>query len=275
MNRQLARWGTTIIVGAGCLVAWMTLPVAAQSRGEQEPPRRASAGGATHGQQAPTTREAEPQPANPVPPRQPPAPPQRFTLPPESENVPPVRFEATVFQIEVEKDRIVDLDAKKLAAAGPTPATLLKTLRDFGPTTVLYRVDECVSASEGRRYHDISIARDTPYVTGTQTSPTGETTPSYARAKVGGNFKVSSFFPDDSNRQKVLVGLEIEVSRLTDSSVQTGGDITAPVFWSIEQTYGGITELGKPVVLLSVDGSSTAGADMALAFVTLVRWSEP
>ena len=274
MNRQLARWGTAVIVGAGCLVAWLTLPVAAQSRNEQEP-RRPAAGGVMRGQHTPTTREAEPPPAEPMSGQQPPAPPERFRPPPEPLDVPPVRFEATVFQIDVAKDRIVELDAKKLAAAGATPAALLKTLRDFGPTTVLYRVDQNVSASEGRRLHDISIARDTPYVTGMQTPPSGESTPSYGRAKVGGHFKVSSFFPDDSNRQKVLVGLEIEVSRITDGSGQPGGDITAPVFWNFEQTYGGITELGKPVVLLSVDGSSTAGADKALAFVTLVRWSEP
>ncbi len=275
MNRKLARWGTAVIVGAGCLVAWMTLPVAAQSRGEQEPPRHPTAGGATHGQPASTTREAEPRPPEPMSGRQPPAPSQRFTLPPEWENVPPVRFEATVFQVEVEKDRIIELDAKQLAAAGPTPAALLKALRDFGPTTVLYRVDQGVSVSEGRRSHDISIARDTPYVTGTQTSSTGQLSTAVGRSKVGGNFKVSSFFPDESNRQRLLVALEIEISRLTDSSVQVTGDVTAPVFWCIEQTYGGITELGKPIVLLSVDGSSTTGGAGTLAFVTLVRWSEP
>jgi hypothetical protein len=249
MNAKVARISTVAAICAVGLITWLALPAGAQSRRGRG------------------TAERDVPPRSPLEQVE-----ERHQKMPPPER-PSVRFEATVFQVEVAKAGIIELDARKLAAEGPTPAALAQVLQSFGTTDVLYRVDQVIAAGDGPRR--ISIARDTPYMTGLSTTSTGQVTTLVARERVGGEFKVDGHFRDPADKGCLQTSLEIEIAALSGSQVEVGKDITAPVFWRVEQTYAGATELGKPIVLLSVDGAATTGSDKILAFVSLVKFSNP
>ena len=185
-----------------------------------------------------------------------------------SGETPAVRFEATVFQVEVAREKIADLDARALAAQASTPTALAKALQPFGPVTVLFRVDQAVAA-DGQK-NKIGISRATPYVSGTAFGPSGQTNSTVAREKIGGSFELSTAFPAEKTLRRAQVTLRVELGTMTDSSVQVGENVTAPIFWRVDQSYGGLMELNQPQVLISADGAATAGASQPLAFVSLV-----
>jgi hypothetical protein len=177
-----------------------------------------------------------------------------------------------VFQIEIARERLVDLDAKALAAEGPTPAKLAKVLEKLGSARVLYLADQTLAA-DGIPASGPQIARDTPYVTGREKSAEGEITKSVDHKKLGAKFDVSASCTEDADWQTFQVRLGIEFGLQTDSRVQTGEQTNAPIFWNFRQHYGGATELGQPVVLISADGTPPLEGDRALALITLVEFS--
>jgi hypothetical protein len=229
------------------MLAWLTMPTvgqpppAAQRADRPKAPR-------------PTAEEAQPPVDQP-----------EATKQPERLPAPPLRFQATVFQVELTNQRAVELDAKRLTASGATPAELYKVLHEFGSTQVLYRVDQAIDA-----HAKICITGDAPYVTGTSTTAAGQTSTAVARERLGAQFEIVVRPAGEQAPGCVGLSLHVEITCLTSSVVQTAKDVTAPVFRRIEQSSGGLIELGKPLVLVSVDGASTTESDKTLAFVSLV-----
>jgi hypothetical protein len=233
MNRGVLRATAAVAVAMICVVVWSTTSASAQSGSRKI--RRSRASG---------------------PPASQPA-------------VPALRFEGTVFQVVVAKEQVVDLDSTALADRADTAQHLAEALHEFGPVEVLYRVDQAVPMDA--RTHRIDIATTVPYVSGTQTSSTGQISTSIKRTSVGGIFgvwiRMIEGVPDDH----VQLNLDVELASMTGSTIDLGQGVSAPVFWEVTQTFGGTWELGRPIVLLSVDGAATTGRNEPLALVTLVN----
>jgi len=253
MRYKLVRSGLGAFVGIVSLLLWGAGPAVAQ---------RGGGGGRAEdkGQAPPTTQPGSGQQR-----------PAQESPPPRPERLgPPIRFEATFFQTEIAPERIVELDAQTLAGQGGTPASLMKALQQFGTVEVLYRIDQGVSINATRT---IQTSSDVPYVSGTTTTKDGQTTRSIARERAGVNVKVFAGAEGDGPIQAVFTTLDIELSLKTDSRVNVGEGITSPVFWRVAQAYGGLTELGRPIVLVTVDRDRSGEGGKSYAFVTLVRMS--
>lgn len=239
---------------AGCILAMLALPAGAQSGGSEGKARE-------------TPQQAERAPAKAATTQPAPAP------PPQRE-IATVRFEATIFQVAVTPEHMTDLDTKALTAEAASPAKLAQALQKLGETKVLYRVDQTVFADGGRQ-GKIEIAQDTPYVAGMQKGGGGENVPNISRQHLGANFDVFAVVPDGAPAGRVHATVKVDVSAMTQSNVSPSSDTTAPTFWRVSQSYGGLTDLGKPIVLLSADGSRGGGTSASTAFVTLLQLTAP
>jgi len=186
---------------------------------------------------------------------------------------PSARFEATVFEVVMAPESGIGLDAKKLAADGPTPAKLVAALAPLGNARLLYRIDQVVPI-DGHATH-IEVSRDVPYVTGPQIGPPGTPQPpgiSIGRTKGGVRFELNAFCPDQAD-PRFQATIDVKLATMNASATKLGGDVTAPEFSDITQKYGGVAELGRPIVLLTVDGTTTGGAEESRAYVTLITLS--
>lgn len=105
---------------------------------------------------------------------------------------------------------------------------LLRTLQNEGSLNVLSRPQ--IVAMDGQ-LASINITNDVPYVTGTSTSVAGQVTTQVAREQIGIRLEVTpQINPDNFVRMEVRQ----EVSDLTDSTVDVGQGVTAPVFFRRE-----------------------------------------
>ncbi|MCA9242329.1 MAG: hypothetical protein KDA32_00130 [Phycisphaerales bacterium] len=105
---------------------------------------------------------------------------------------------------------------------------LLRTLQNEGSLNVLSRPQ--IVAMDGQQAI-IDISNDVPYVTGTSTSVAGQVTTQVARERIGIRLEVTpQINPDNFVRMEV----HQEVSDLTDSTVDVGQGVTAPVFFRRE-----------------------------------------
>jgi hypothetical protein len=179
---------------------------------------------------------------------------------------PVVRFEAAVYRLAVSGENAIRIDAVSLSQAGSL-VEFDEALRAFGEIQVLYRVDQTVDLQQRGR---IRVSADQPYVSGSSTAKDGRAMRSIAREGVGVDFDFSGESVPGSGSKLVRLSLEVELSALEQSAVQTGADVTAPLFRKVEQRYCGAVELGRPIVLLNLDGACTDSAGRAVAFVTRI-----
>jgi hypothetical protein len=262
MSARAARIGTLTTICVACLAAWAALPVAAQSTEEKGQSRR-RAGKAERARVERKTPKVVEEIAIQAEKKQKTR--RKKELPP---GVPTVRFEATVFKVHALKGRIVNLDARKLAAAKATPAGLAKALAEFGDTEVLYRIDQRVGADGTEDVFELT--RDVPYVSGSVTATAGHKQLSVARTKVGVTYEVTCYFPDEANRRHMHVSLEFGLSDVTRCDLDVGEGIASPTFWRVKQRHHGMMEVGKPTVLVSITGPAGDNGK-CVAFVSLVK----
>jgi hypothetical protein len=260
VNSKIVRAGCVMGASALCVLLWLAPPAGAQE--QKEVSKQQQAGGQAQKEPAKT----EPGGGGKAPAKE--AEPRETSAAPRSG--PPVRFEATVFEVVVPSESGINLDAKKLAADGPTPAKLAAALQELGELRVLYRIDQVVRV-DGRPAK-LEISRDVPYVMGTAPSPAAPTGVSVARTKVGARFELNAFCQDEGD-PRFQTTIDVKLSTMNESAAKLGGDTTAPEFSDITQKYGGGTELGRPIVLLTVDGTTTSGSEESRAYVTLITLS--
>jgi hypothetical protein len=259
MSRRVFWAAGSAVLCALCLFTVLAMPAGAQSQGEAAKPRREPPGE----QARPAERAPAKAPTN-----------QEAPAPPPPREIATVRFEATIFQVELAPERAPELDVKTLTAEAARAVKLAQALQKFGDTKVLYRVDQRVTADGGRQ-GKIEISQDTPYVTTVQKSAGGENPTSIGRQHVGASFELFAVAAEGAPPGRVQATVRIELSAMSDSDLKVGGELTAPTFWRISQSYGGPTDLGKPIVLVSADSSRGGGSSKSMAFVTLLQLSPP
>ncbi|GEM_PF-1673255 len=120
---------------------------------------------------------------------------------------------------------------------------LFRTLQSEGNLNVLSRPQIVAMDNQEAR---IDISDDVPYVTGTQTSSTGQISTSVGREKVGIILKVTpQINPDGFVRMKIYQ----KVSDQTGSTVDVGPGVTAPIFFTREAETTTVVKDHETVVL--------------------------
>ena len=177
------------------------------------------------------------------------------------------RFQATVYETRVPEKGIDAFDAKSLAAKAGTAADLQKALAACGKTKVLYQVDQTVNLAEDR----IHIGKREPFVTNTRRTERGPSINTVQYERVGVIFEVAG--------KPTAGGLDatvrIEMSALTESGTKISENVNAATVRSIELGHNGPVQLGKPVVLVSLDASSKDADGNAVAYVCRIVFGEP
>ncbi|MBN2448570.1 MAG: hypothetical protein JXO22_17720 [Phycisphaerae bacterium] len=252
MNHRMVRWSLPVALTMLAFVigsVFTTESLAQQSdRGDQDAAR--GRGGTPQESRRVAMRDSAPQQERP--------------------DMRSVRVEMTVFLVALAENKLVDLDAKALAASADTPATLHSALETFGKVDTLYRVDQRSRvANRGAR---VQLSRDVPYVSGMRTDKDGRVLTGVARTDVGTSVNYNVWL--DEPGTVAYADVSIELSMITGSSVTTMDDVKSPVFWKARQDYGGSSKLGEPIVILSADGGGTDGSEDVYAYVTLVRFSD-
>jgi len=176
------------------------------------------------------------------------------------------RFQATVYETRVPEKGISAFDAKSLAAKAGTAADLQKALAACGKTKVLYQVDQTVNLAEDR----IHIGKREPFVTNTRRTDRGQTINTVQYEHVGVIFQVMGK-PTDSGLDATV---RIEMSALTESGTKISETAKAVTVRTVELGHNGPVQLGKPVVLVSLDASSKDADGNAIAYVCRIVFSE-
>ncbi len=120
---------------------------------------------------------------------------------------------------------------------------LLRTLQNEGTLNVLQRPQIMAMDNLEAR---IEITNDVPYVSGTQTSTTGQISTAVARQDVGIILEVTPRINPDGF---VNMHVRQEVSDLTDSTVDVGQGVTAPIFFRREAETDVTVRNNETVVL--------------------------
>ncbi len=120
---------------------------------------------------------------------------------------------------------------------------LFRTLQSEGSLKVLSRPQIVAMDNKPAK---IDVADDVPYVTGTQTSSTGQISTSVARRNVGIVLEVTPRINPDG-----FVSMEIkqEVSDLTDSTIDVAPGVSSPIFFTREAETNIMVRDNETVVL--------------------------
>jgi len=176
------------------------------------------------------------------------------------------RFQATVYETRVPEAGVGAFDSESLAAKAGTAADLQKALAACGTTKVLYQVDQTVNLADDR----IHIGKREPFVTNTRRTERGPAISMVQYEQVGVIFAIKAK-PTDSGLDATV---RIEMSALTESGTKISENVNAATVRSIELGHNGPVQLGKPVVLVSVDASSKDADGNAVACVCRIVFSE-
>jgi hypothetical protein len=171
------------------------------------------------------------------------------------------KFELSVFETQIPCDRIAALEAAKLTERAQSCLSLQESLGQFGKTTVLYRTEQIVVLSSGPK---LLLGSNVPFLRGTQVTKEGQRTSQVEYEKLGCDVLLNGSW-DDERRECGEVTASIKMSALSDSRIEIGNGVLAPVFRKIEQPFSGPITSGQPIILLSVDAGG--GGDTAAAYV--------
>lgn len=202
---------------------------------------------------------------------------------PEREAPPPgdptpvrsMRFDASVHQVTVPRDKVAQLDVTALAGSAATVAGLAAELAKIGDTRITCRVDQVVpvhaQSPRTPRPTVLKISSDTPYTAGAVAGPAGQKSRVINRQRQGANFEIRARAAGVDGAATSLA-LEVDLSAIAPSRVthSTGDDAeVVPIFLSANHVYTGLAT-GKPIVLLTLDNSGLDADSPATALITRI-----
>jgi len=190
---------------------------------------------------------------------------------PAPTDVSPARFEATVYEVQVPADLAGKLDSVALAAKAADPDALRAALAEFGPTKVLYRVDQPVNVFS----ENIMVGSSEPMVTNSRKTDTGQTVNTVQYNNVGLIISIAAGqLPKDSDRKGLDVRMQIEVSSLGESGVELTHQVKSAVIRKVSIFHSAALQYGRPSVMLNVTYPQKDEKASATAFVIRTVFSE-
>jgi len=184
--------------------------------------------------------------------------------------VAPERFQATIYEVHLPPAMVGQLDAKALAAKGPTAADLEKALAAIGRTRAVYQVDQSVNPASDM----ITVGARVPMITSSRTTEAGGTINSIQYQSVGAIFKFAAG-PAKAGREVVDLQLAVEISAILESGVEIGKGVKATTIGNYTVAYTGPVERGRPFVFFSVDAAVRDADSSAVAYVCRAVLGDP
>jgi beta-lactamase regulating signal transducer with metallopeptidase domain len=187
-------------------------------------------------------------------------------------NVAPVRFEATVYELEIPENRIADLDAAKLESAAATPQSLTGALAAFGAPKVLYKVDQTVNLYGER----ITLGTQEPMVTGASMNAQGMRVNSITYTSVGLITSIAAAAPRGGSRSaEPDVQLNFHLSAIAPSVVEIADGVPASRIRTVALSQSGTPKFGKPSVLVTVSAAGAGEKSLPVAYIVRYQFTQP
>jgi beta-lactamase regulating signal transducer with metallopeptidase domain len=186
-------------------------------------------------------------------------------------DVSPARFEATVYEVQVPADLAGKLDSAALSAKAADPDALRAALAEFGPTKVLYRVDQPVNVFS----ENITIESREPMVVNVRKTDTGQSIRTVQYMQLGLTISIAAGPPPkESDRKGFDVRMRIEVASLGEGSVELTPQVKSPVFRNVSISHSSTLQYGRPFVILNVTYPTKDEKASATVFVMRTVFSE-
>ncbi len=181
---------------------------------------------------------------------------------------PTCTLDATIYDVRLPVDKIGQLDVEALTSAAGTAVDFEKALAALGTSQPLYRASQAVRLSGD----SILISTETPYITNSQVTTSGQTINSVAYRQMGAIFNVAgrTIAPD-----KIELDLSIQVSSLAEGATPIAGTVKAPVFRSATLAHKAPVAARKPFVVVSVDAASVDANGKAVAYIARITLGPP
>ena len=219
---------------------------------------------------SPPAAKAAP-PAEATPGNAPPKAAAPATPPKAPAEIAPARFEATAYEVLVPADRAGKLDSAALTAKAADPDDLCKALAEFGPTRILYRVDQPVNLYS----ENIMIGSREPMVTATRKTDTGQSINTVQYQQVGLIVNISAGPPPkDSDRKGPDVQMKIELAAIGRSDAEVSPQAKTAVIRNVSIDHSEPLRFGRPFVMLNVTYPPKDEKGSVVVFVIRSRFSE-
>jgi hypothetical protein len=172
-------------------------------------------------------------------------------------------FDATIYELRLPPEQISRLDRDALSRAAGSVQDFEKALGAFGSIKPLYRANQSVHLAGDV----VAIGTSTPYVTGSVANARGGVTNTVNYSNTGANFNIAG---RASGGSRIELDLSVQISSLSDSSLNISNDVKAPIFRNSTMALKGMIQALQPFVMVSVDGANLDAEGKAVAFVARV-----
>lgn len=174
-------------------------------------------------------------------------------------------LQATVYELHLPPERLAQLDAPALAAAG-TPGELERTLAGLGTVRPLYRMDQSIRLAGDR----VTIGSQMPVVMGSRVTETGRAISTVRYQQAGAILRIAGA----SSGSSLQVAMDLEVSNVTEGPAHAGGEATSITRRAVMGCTGPAGDR-SPIVLVSADAGSPGPDGRAVAYVAHVLLGSP
>lgn len=179
-------------------------------------------------------------------------------------------FQYVVYELDLPPDRIAVLRVDELTAQAETAYSLKAALEEFGGVRTLYRAEQIVQLGQASKKKTVfTTGSKTPFVRNMTIGERGNVNSQVEYEDVGCIVRIEGDWDAPSGG---FARIEMELSSLTDSTVNLGNDVKAPIFHNIVQQFDGPITSGEPIVLLTIDGSGEK--ETATAYITRIRFDQ-
>ena len=181
---------------------------------------------------------------------------------------PTCTVDATIYDVRLPVDKIGQLDVEALTRASTTAAAFEKALAALGESKPLYRANQSVRLSGDT----ITISAQTPYVTNSQITSTGQTVNSVSYTQIGTIFSIAGKAGANGS---IELDMTIQVSTLSASGTPVLANLNAPMFRTAMMARKGPVEEKVPFVVVSVDAANVDAQGNAVAYIARITLGAP
>jgi beta-lactamase regulating signal transducer with metallopeptidase domain len=181
---------------------------------------------------------------------------------------PTCTFDATIYDVHLPVDKIGQLDIDALTKASASAADFEKALAQLGSSQPLYRANQSVRLAGD----SITIATQTPYVTNSQRTSSGETLNSVAYSQTGAVFSLAG---KSDAPGSIDLDLSIELATISEGTTPLNEGVKAVKFRHTKLLHKGAVDPRKPFVVLSIDGASVDADGKAVAYIGRITLGDP
>ncbi len=173
------------------------------------------------------------------------------------EQVSSVRFQATIYEVQLAEGKTIDMDELKAAVDSDS------ALRRY-QAKKLYHVDQVIDLTTESR---VSTTAKAPFVTGMRISSAGVPLTTVEYQNVGAVFRIEGRPDKPAGPKQVNISLDVALSALGDSAVALAPSVNAVVLREAKLRYDGPVSFSRPFFVMSEDASVKSRSGKTVAYI--------